>query len=113
MGTSSKHKDPGGDSAPEEAKKRASCVLVAEDDDDMRALLASTLRQSGYTVIECTDGLDLVEHLSSLLGSPGTYPHIDLVVSDIRMPWATGLTRCDARKTILDTRPLCSSRPFR
>lgn len=72
------------------ASRRASCVLIAEDDDEMRALLAHTLRQSGYSVIECADGLDLMEHLSSLLGERVSQ-HIDLIVSDVRMPWVNGL----------------------
>jgi CheY-like chemotaxis protein len=72
------------------ASIRASCVLIAEDDEDMRALLAHTLRTAGYSVIECADGLELMEHVSSLLGKH-VCRHIDLVVSDVRMPWVTGL----------------------
>lgn len=72
------------------AAVRASCVLVAEDEEEMRALLARTLRESGYHVIECADGLDLMEHLASLLGERACR-RIDLIVSDIRMPWVTGL----------------------
>jgi CheY-like chemotaxis protein len=72
------------------ASKRASCVLIAEDNEDMRALLAHSLRQSGYSVIECADGLDLMEHVSSLLGER-VCQHVDLIISDVRMPWLTGL----------------------
>jgi len=56
----------------------------------MRTLLARTLRVAGYSVIECSDGLDLMEHLSSLLGEK-TCQHLDVIVSDVRMPWVTGL----------------------
>lgn len=81
-------KQPSTDRRP--PARRASCVLVAEDDEEMRALLARSLRQTGYSVIECADGLDLMEHLASLL-KEDKRQHIDLVVSDIRMPWVTGL----------------------
>lgn len=71
-------------------RMRASCVLIAEDEEEMRALLAHTLRQSGYSVIECADGLELMEYLASLIGER-VCQHIDLIVSDVRMPWITGL----------------------
>ena len=65
-------------------------VLLAEDDEDMRALLADTLRAEGFTVIECPDGLALVETLVSRLeAGERTF---DLVVSDVRMPGVTGLS---------------------
>ena len=70
--------------------KRTSCVLIAEDEEEMRALLAHTLRQFGYSVIECVDGLELMEYLASLVGER-VCEHIDLIVSDVRMPWVTGL----------------------
>jgi len=70
--------------------KRASCVLIAEDDGDMRALLAHTLRESGYSVIECADGLELMEYLAPPLGER-VCQHVDLIVTDVRMPWVTGL----------------------
>jgi CheY-like chemotaxis protein len=70
--------------------KQAPCVLIAEDDEEMRALLGRTLQESGYGVIECADGLELMEYLTSLLGEP-VRQHIDLIVSDVRMPWVTGL----------------------
>jgi DNA-binding response OmpR family regulator len=69
---------------------RASCVLLAEDDEEMRALLAMTLRKFGYQVIECTDGLQLMKHLALLLEARACSP-IDLIVSDVRLPWADGM----------------------
>ena len=69
---------------------RAASVLIAEDDGEMRALLAHTLRHSGYSVIECADGLELMEYLASFLDR-SMCQHLDLVVSDVRMPWVTGL----------------------
>ncbi len=65
-------------------------ILVAEDDSAMRSLLARTLRRAGYIVMESTDGLNLLTHVGSfLLREPGE--DIALIISDIRMPGATGL----------------------
>ena len=75
-----------GDSASEQQP----CVLIADDDDGMRSLLSDTLKHSGYRVIECSDGLDLMEHLSSMLEDRSSLD-VDLIVSDVRMPWVTGL----------------------
>jgi len=65
-------------------------VLLAEDDEDMRGLVAATLRAEGFGVVECPNGLVLVETLVSILESGG--PAFDLVVSDVRMPGVTGLS---------------------
>jgi CheY-like chemotaxis protein len=59
-------------------------VLVAEDEPAVRAILARTLREYGYTVIEARDGahaLDLAQ------GSPAPP---DLVIADVVMPGMGG-----------------------
>jgi DNA-binding response OmpR family regulator len=61
-------------------------ILVAEDDDAMRALLAQALRSHGYEVAELSDGLHLVARLAA--AEPSQFA---AVVSDIRMPGASGL----------------------
>jgi len=68
-------------------------VLLAEDDDELRKLVTQTLRAQDFTVIECTNGLVLVEMIVSAreAGSP-----IDLVVSDVRMPGVSGLSVLEA-----------------
>lgn len=65
-------------------------VLVAEDDDEMRLLLSECLRRKGMRVIECPNGLHLVEHLTGLI-TRGERPEFDIIISDIRMPWISGL----------------------
>jgi len=65
-------------------------VLLAEDDEDLRCLLADALRADGFDVIECPNGLTLVETLVSRLEAGGR--SFDLVVSDVRMPGVTGLS---------------------
>ena len=68
-------------------------VLLAEDDREMRRLLAEGLRQDGYDVIESSDGLDLCDciyEFRTKIGN-GRFFDVDLIVSDIRMPWVSGL----------------------
>lgn len=60
-------------------------VLLAEDDADLRALLAAELRRGGLEVIECVNGLELVETLDR-----GETDY-DALVTDIRMPGVTGM----------------------
>ena len=69
-------------------------VLVAEDDADVRALIATTLRSEGYSVIEAKDGMELIEQVGSALlfaNVTGELNPVSLVISDIRMPGHTGL----------------------
>lgn len=84
-------------------------VAIAEDDDDLRSLLATMLRRAGFAVREFSSGSQLLRTLApapqrdpaSGLESgvrnvasstdPGVDPGIDLVISDIRMPGASGL----------------------
>jgi DNA-binding response OmpR family regulator len=65
-------------------------ILVAEDDDAMRDLLVGWLREAGFDVTECVDGLDLRCWLewSVLSGEADAF---DLVVSDIHMPLCSAL----------------------
>lgn len=71
-------------------------ILLGEDDLQMRAVLAEALRKKGYTVVECADGMNVLNELSYVLLSPEVSSrdpeHFDLVVSDIRMPGVTGLS---------------------
>jgi DNA-binding response OmpR family regulator len=66
-------------------------ILLAEDDKEMRKLLSWTLKVSGYDVVECAHGMQLLHHLSEYLEHDETYTSFDLIVSDIRMPGVTGL----------------------
>ncbi|ABW67930.1 response regulator [Desulfosudis oleivorans] len=67
-------------------------VLVAEDDYEMRKLLAGTLKDSGYDVVECPDGMAMLTHLAAfLLPDEFSQEKIDLIISDVRMPGITGM----------------------
>ncbi|NQV22727.1 MAG: response regulator [Rhodopirellula sp.] len=64
-------------------------IVVAEDDDEMRSLVALTLRQDGYEVVECSNGIELLAELRKPSESGDVV--IDLVVSDVHMPGISGL----------------------
>ncbi len=70
------------------ATPMAGHVLLAEDDREMRQLLASTLRQAGYHVIEVQDGVELMDQFAA---SRAAGCDIDLVITDVRMPQVGGL----------------------
>ena len=55
------------------------CVLVVDDDAAIRLVLADTLRDAGFCVIEARSGTDAVSYLRS--GG-----RVDLIFSDIQMP---------------------------
>lgn len=63
-------------------------VLLADDDEDWRDLLTCSLELAGYEVSQVADGFALRERLEAL-SQGGEDP--DLVVTDHRMPHATGL----------------------
>lgn len=67
-------------------------VLLAEDDEQLRALLAETLRQDGYDVVEARDGLELVDRVEeAAVQARSDGVPISLLISDVRMPMLTGL----------------------
>jgi CheY-like chemotaxis protein len=64
-------------------------VLVADDDVVMRCMIVEALQEVGYATTECVDGKELVEALGPWLIT-AVDPPFDLIISDIRMPWAAG-----------------------
>src|SRR5262245_61391167 len=65
-------------------------VLLAEDSVEMRRLLAATLRAAGYDVTEARDGMELLD-LIEAAARHGELDRYAAVVSDIRMPWLSGI----------------------
>jgi len=59
-------------------------VVIAEDDDDTRTILCELVSGLGVHVAEASGGDDLVTLLAD--GKP-----VDLLITDVRMPWITGL----------------------
>jgi DNA-binding response OmpR family regulator len=67
---------------------RVGRLMLAEDNQEMRSLLASTLRNDGYEVIEARTGVELLDQIQ--FARQGEKP-VDIVVADVRMPGLTGL----------------------
>lgn len=72
---------------------RAPVVLLVEDQDEMRVFLAEVLAQEGYEVLAASNGLEAISLVKEQLAAPGqqTGQPIDLIITDYRMPGATGL----------------------
>lgn len=60
-------------------------VLLVDDEPAFRSLLAATLAQDGFHVIEACDGEEAVAAIEKI-------KRVDLVVTDIRMPHIDGIT---------------------
>ena len=72
----------------------------------MRRVVADTLREDGYDVVELADGGRLLVDIAARMKEGADGDAVDLIVSDIRMPICTGLQIlevCSARRT--GTRP--------
>jgi CheY-like chemotaxis protein len=67
-------------------------VLVAEDDPDVRDLLVELLSQVGHGVLAAADGYEAVSILSER--------HVDLLLTDIRMPGIDGFQLARQAKLI-------------
>ncbi|HEY2733141.1 MAG TPA: response regulator [Polyangiales bacterium] len=64
-------------------------VLLADDDEDMLRLIANALRKDGCEIQIARDGNELIQKLGTQLEDEGA--RVDIVVSDICMPGASGL----------------------
>ena len=67
-------------------------VVVAEDDDQFRSMLCGNLRAAGYDVVEARDGGELRRQVNALLLHPKGQAVAELVIADVRMPGASGLS---------------------
>jgi len=78
--------------APEPAPlvDRGPRLLLAEDDDAFRELLREALEAAGFEVDAVASGRALEARLEEAVVLPDG-PRYDLVVSDVRMPGASGL----------------------
>ena len=57
-------------------------VLVVEDEPAIREVVADLLEDEGYAVRQAADGLEAIDELA--------LDHVDLVLSDVRMPRLDG-----------------------
>ncbi|HEY0469154.1 MAG TPA: response regulator [Polyangiaceae bacterium] len=70
-------------------------VLVAEDDAAMRDLLLLVLRERGYAVDCVSSGSQMMRVLSARQPDGTLAEPFDLIVTDVRMPGASGLDAID------------------
>lgn len=73
-------------------------ILLVEDHDRLRRLMAMTLAQAGYTVVEARHGqeaLDVLEHTA-----------VSLVIADIKMPVMDGFTMIEALRSVNSALPV-------
>ncbi len=59
-------------------------ILVVDDSETIRYVVASTLREHGFTVLEAEDGCDALKHCDG--------QKIHLVISDLNMPNMDGIS---------------------
>jgi len=67
-------------------------ILVADDEQNLRRVLVAMLRRDGHDVIQAASGAEAIERLSE----------VDVVITDLRMPGATGM---DVLRTAARTFP--------
>jgi DNA-binding response OmpR family regulator len=67
-------------------------ILVAEDDPDLREAVSAALERLGADVVQARSGAELIEQLADR-------KPFDLVVTDISMPWMTGLQAMFSART--------------
>jgi CheY-like chemotaxis protein len=65
-------------------------VLLAEADKEVRKLLKYSLTKCGYSVIECSHGVELMRRLGTF-ATADKPDKVDLIITDIRMPGISGL----------------------
>ena len=79
-------------------------ILVAEDDPEMRRLVIEALRKDGYDVREASDGAELLFALS--VQHAHAEDQVDLIVSDIRMPFSNGLEIVESLRRVREHVPI-------
>lgn len=75
---------------------RRARILLVEDDSDMRALVASVLREDGYEIVEADSGVAMLRHIECALWADDKREHFDVVLSDVQMPDLTALEVMEA-----------------
>ena len=57
-------------------------ILIADDSSSMRQMIAFTLTEEGYTVVESVDGQDAISKFAA---------DINVVITDLNMPKTNGI----------------------
>lgn len=58
-------------------------IMTADDSASVRQMVAFTLKQNGYDVIEAVDGIDALNKLGS--------QKVDMLITDLNMPYLDGI----------------------
>lgn len=59
-------------------------IMTVDDSNSVRQMVAFTLKQQGYQVVEAVDGLDALQKMKTT--------KVDLLLTDLNMPNCDGLT---------------------
>jgi CheY-like chemotaxis protein len=78
--------------APDNSMVSGSRILVADDDADLLEVVSEALTNLGADVTRATTGAELIDKMAE----KGPF---DLVVTDIAMPWMTGISAMNAART--------------
>ncbi len=70
--------------------KPAATVLIVEDEANMRRVLRALLRSDGYEILEAGDGAEALARIDE--------HHVDVVVTDLKMPRMNGLELLEAAR---------------
>ncbi len=68
--------------------RRTHYVLLVDDDEHVRETSADMLEELGYSVTRAANGFEALEQLAS-------HPHLEIMVTDVRMPGMSGLELSD------------------
>lgn len=73
-------------------------IFVVEDDKDLNRFVSATLRNAGYNVISCFDGLEALEKMDEC--------KCDLLLTDIMMPRMNGFELAESVRVTDKTTPI-------
>jgi DNA-binding response OmpR family regulator len=73
-------------------------IFVVEDDIDLNRFVSSSLRNVGYDVVSCFDGLEAIEKMDE--------EKCDLLLTDIMMPRMNGFELAESVRATDKTMPI-------
>ncbi len=73
-------------------------IMIIEDDEEMRSLLKEFFEEEGFETDSVSNGVDALKILSE--------DHVDLVITDIRMPGLSGLDILPAIRRLKPETPI-------